>query len=125
MIILPRVISKLKKYIFSRGGHAKLFFRSAIAIAQLEGCTSAIAIPQLFKELLIRNCNSAITIFLYLQVQVRKLSWLFRNFFNTIVRNCRSNIVIFIAGLIIVTVLQRKWSVNAFTVYRQSWAHYC
>ncbi len=34
----------------SRGGHAQLFFESAIAIPQLEGSTSAIAIPQLFKK---------------------------------------------------------------------------
>jgi hypothetical protein len=33
-----------------RGGHAQLFFESAIAIPQLEGGTSAIAIPQLFKK---------------------------------------------------------------------------
>jgi hypothetical protein len=36
------------------------FFESAIAIPQLEGSTSAIAIPQLFKEMLLRNRNSAI-----------------------------------------------------------------
>jgi hypothetical protein len=36
------------------------FFESAIAIPQLEGSTSAIAIPQLFKEMLFRICNSAI-----------------------------------------------------------------
>ncbi len=34
----------------ARGGHAQLFFRSAIAIPQLEGSTSAIAILQIFKE---------------------------------------------------------------------------
>jgi hypothetical protein len=34
----------------SRGGHAQLFFESAIATPQLEGSTSATAIPQLFKE---------------------------------------------------------------------------
>jgi hypothetical protein len=45
---------------FTRGGDAQLFFESAIAIPQLEGNTSAIAIPQLFKEMLLRNCNSAI-----------------------------------------------------------------
>jgi hypothetical protein len=38
----------------------QLFFESAIAILQLEGSTSAIAIPQLFKEMLLRNLNSAI-----------------------------------------------------------------
>jgi hypothetical protein len=31
-------------------GHAQLFFESAIAISQLEGSTSAIAIPQLLKK---------------------------------------------------------------------------
>jgi hypothetical protein len=36
---------------------------SAIAIPQLEGGTSAIAIPQLFKEMMLRNRNSAIAIF--------------------------------------------------------------
>jgi hypothetical protein len=44
----------------ARGGKAQLFFESAIAIPQLEGITSAIAIPHLFKELLLRNRNSAI-----------------------------------------------------------------
>jgi hypothetical protein len=44
----------------TRGGHAQLFFESAIAIPQLEGNTSAIAIPQLLKAMLLRNHNSAI-----------------------------------------------------------------
>jgi hypothetical protein len=39
------------------------FVESAIAIPQLEGSTSVIAILQLFKEILLRNCNSAIAIF--------------------------------------------------------------
>jgi hypothetical protein len=39
----------------TRGGHAQLFFESAIGIPQLEGSTSAIAIPQLSKEMLLRN----------------------------------------------------------------------
>jgi hypothetical protein len=43
-----------------RGGQAQLFFESAIAIPQLEGSASAIAIPQLFKEMLLRNRNTAI-----------------------------------------------------------------
>ncbi len=47
----------------SRAGHAQLFFESAIAIPQLEGSTSAIAIPQLFRAMLIRNRNSAIVNF--------------------------------------------------------------
>jgi hypothetical protein len=34
----------------SRGGHRQLFFETAIAIPQLEGSTSAIAIPQLLKK---------------------------------------------------------------------------
>ncbi len=34
----------------ARGGHAQLVFESAIAIPQLEGSTSAIAIPQLLKK---------------------------------------------------------------------------
>jgi hypothetical protein len=45
----------------TRGGHAQLFFESAIAIPQLEGSTFAIAIPQLFIEMLLRNRNSAIS----------------------------------------------------------------
>jgi hypothetical protein len=36
--------------LLTRGRHAQLFFDSAIAIPQLEGSTSAIAIPQLFKK---------------------------------------------------------------------------
>jgi hypothetical protein len=46
--------------ISTRGGHAQLFFASAIAIPQLEGSSSAIATPQLFKDMLLRNRNSAI-----------------------------------------------------------------
>jgi hypothetical protein len=52
--------------IYSRqrwGGHVQFFFESEIAILQLEGRTSAIAIPQLFKEMFLHNRNSAITIF--------------------------------------------------------------
>jgi hypothetical protein len=52
---------------YIRGGHAQLFFESATAIPQLEGSTSAIAIPQLFKKCCsatatpqFRNRNSAI-----------------------------------------------------------------
>jgi hypothetical protein len=33
---------------------------SPLAVSQFEGGTSAIAIVQLFKEMLLRNCNSAI-----------------------------------------------------------------
>jgi hypothetical protein len=40
--------------------HAQLFSESSIAIPQLEGSISAIVIPHLFKELLLRNRNSAI-----------------------------------------------------------------
>jgi hypothetical protein len=43
-----------------RWAHATFFFESAIAIPQLEGSTSTIAIPQLSKEMLLRNRNSAI-----------------------------------------------------------------
>jgi hypothetical protein len=46
--------------VITRGGQAQLFFESAIAIPQLEGSASAIAILQLFKEMLLRNRNSAI-----------------------------------------------------------------
>ncbi len=44
----------------NRGGQAQLFSESAIAILQLEGSASAIAIPHLLKEMLLRNRNSAI-----------------------------------------------------------------
>jgi hypothetical protein len=60
---------------FNRGGHAQLFFESAIAILQLEGGTSAIAIPQ-FKEMLLRNRN----FFWSPQVQVRFTSAIFGAF---------------------------------------------
>jgi hypothetical protein len=60
----------------TRGGHAQLFFESAIAIPQLEGITSAIAIPQLFKKC----CSATATpqfrnrnFFLSPQPQVRNL----------------------------------------------------
>ncbi len=43
-----------------RWTRATFFLESAIAIPQLEGSTSAIAIPQLFKEMLFRNRNSQI-----------------------------------------------------------------
>jgi hypothetical protein len=55
-------------------GTCNIFFESAIAIQQLEGSTSAIAISQLFKEMLLRNRNSAIPqsqFFLKPQLQVR------------------------------------------------------
>jgi hypothetical protein len=59
-----------------RGGHAQLFFESAIAIPQLEGSTSAIAIPQLFKKC----CSATATpqfrnrnFFRSPQIQVRNL----------------------------------------------------
>jgi hypothetical protein len=45
----------------SRDGHEQRFFESAIAIPQLEGSNSAIAIRQLFKEMFLRN--SAIATF--------------------------------------------------------------
>jgi hypothetical protein len=48
--------------VVGRGGYAQLLFESAIAIPELKGSTSAIAIPQLFKEMLFRNRNSAIAI---------------------------------------------------------------
>jgi hypothetical protein len=50
-------------FVIGRGGHTQLFLESAIAIPQLEGSTSAIAFPQLFKEMLLRNRNSAIATF--------------------------------------------------------------
>jgi hypothetical protein len=69
------VIMKMSHVLY-RGGHAQLFLESAIAISQLEGRTSAIAIPQLLKKCCsatatphFRNCN----FFLSLQLQVRNL----------------------------------------------------
>ncbi len=67
----------------ARGGHAQLFFESAIAIPQLEGSTSAIAIPQLLKK-----CSSAIAtpqfcnrnFFRSPQLQVRNLRTLLPQF---------------------------------------------
>jgi hypothetical protein len=41
----------------------QLLFESRIAIPQLKGSTSAIAIPQLLKEMLVHSRNSAIAIF--------------------------------------------------------------
>jgi hypothetical protein len=46
--------------VITRGGPVQLFFDPAIAIPQLEGSTSAIAIPQFFKEILLHNFSSAI-----------------------------------------------------------------
>jgi hypothetical protein len=69
--------------IVSRGGYAQLFLESAIAIPQLEGSSSAIAIPQLFKNMLLRNHNSAIPqsqIFLNPQLQVHNLGALIPHF---------------------------------------------
>jgi hypothetical protein len=56
--ILPFVTTASS--ILGRGGHGQLFFESAITMPQLAGITSAIAIPQLFKEMLICNRNAAI-----------------------------------------------------------------
>ncbi len=39
-----------QKRVHTRSGHAQLFFESAIVIPQLDGNTSAIAIPQLLKK---------------------------------------------------------------------------
>jgi hypothetical protein len=69
--------------VLNRGGPAQLFFESAIATPQLEGSTSAIAIPQLFKE-----CCSAIAtpqfrnrnFFWSPQLQVRSLRALLPQF---------------------------------------------
>ncbi len=60
LCLQTRYISLEREIPIIRGGQAQLFFESAIAIPQLEGSTSAIAIPQLFKEMLLRNRNSAI-----------------------------------------------------------------
>jgi hypothetical protein len=72
LIVLPEV------------GTRNFLFESAIAIPQLEGSTSAIAIPQLFKEMLLRN--SAIAMFL------KSATWelYFRNFRRIFGREIRS-----------------------------------
>jgi hypothetical protein len=44
----------MKLCVNSSGGHAQLFFESAIAIPQLVESISAIAIPQIFKEMLLQ-----------------------------------------------------------------------
>ncbi len=64
-----------------RGGHAQLFFESAIAIPQLEGSISTIAILQLFKEMLLRNRNPAIP---HLQFFLKTATWAlqFHNFWH-------------------------------------------
>ncbi len=68
----------------TRGGHAQLFFDSARATTQLEGCTSAIRIPQLLKEMLLRN--SAIAIFSEVR-NFKSATWelYFRNFWQILV----------------------------------------
>jgi hypothetical protein len=73
----------------SRGGHAQFFFESAIAIPQLEGKTSAIAIRQLFKEMLLCNRNSAIPQWQFFS-EVRNLRATlpqFRHFFGCGIRS--------------------------------------
>jgi hypothetical protein len=67
------------------------FFESAIAIPQLEGSTTAIAIPQLFKETMLRNCNSAIAIF----PEVRNLRASLRQFLAYFCRVVAWNLYIY------------------------------
>jgi hypothetical protein len=52
-------IRQIEKCVTTRGGHTQLFFESATTILQLEESTSAIAIPQLFTEMLLPNQNFA------------------------------------------------------------------
>ncbi len=51
-------LGKCLPSIATKAGQAQPLW-SAIAIPQFEGSTSAIAILKLFKEMLLRNCNSA------------------------------------------------------------------
>jgi hypothetical protein len=60
--------------LIARGGHAQLFFESAIAIPQLEGRDSAIAISQLLKK-----CCS-LTAIPQSQLQIRDLRALLPQF---------------------------------------------
>jgi hypothetical protein len=52
-----------KVRIQQRWAHATFFFESAITILLRKGNTFAIANPQLFKEMLLHNSNTAIAIF--------------------------------------------------------------
>ncbi len=57
-----QILLDVIQYDLTRGGHVQLLFESATAIPQLEENTSLITIPQPFKEMLLRNRNSAIAI---------------------------------------------------------------
>jgi hypothetical protein len=56
-----------------RGGHAQLFFESAITIPQLAGSSSAIAILQLFKNCCSATATPQSQFFLKSQLQVLNL----------------------------------------------------
>ncbi len=49
-IYILYICARPTSHVNTRGGHAKLFLKSTIAISQFEGRTSAIATPQLLKE---------------------------------------------------------------------------
>jgi hypothetical protein len=57
-------LTESAKSVKGRSGHAQpFFFMSSIAVPQPEGKTSAKAYQQRFKEMLIRNCLSALAFF--------------------------------------------------------------
>ncbi len=64
----------------SRGGHAHLLFESGIATPQLEGSTSATAIPQLLKEFCSATAIPQSQFFWSPQLQVRNLRALLLQF---------------------------------------------
>jgi hypothetical protein len=73
------------------------FFESAIAIPQLEGSPSAIAILQLFKAMLLCNRNSAIAFFSEIRIFKSATSDLhFRNFQHIFVRGLALNYIFFL-----------------------------
>ncbi len=59
-IVFYSSVTKNTAVYFPEVGTRNFFFESAIAIPQPKGSTSPIAIPQLLKEKLVRNRNSAI-----------------------------------------------------------------
>jgi hypothetical protein len=67
----------------------QFFFESIIAILQLEGNTSAIAIPQLLKEMLLRDRNSAISKSQFF-LKSATLELHFSNFWHSFGRGIRS-----------------------------------
>jgi hypothetical protein len=67
---LAPVITSNNDYILLRGGQAQHSFESAITIPQLEGSTSAIAIPQLLTLLSLGKENSGLVHFVSLFLKI-------------------------------------------------------